>query len=160
MANETLVAAANQTTTLLGHSVPFTGHPALDIFIITLFTSFFVTMINKYFTDQIKIKALRAEMKELQGKMRKEMTKNPKKAQEIQKKIFQKNMENIRHTMKPQVMLLTMFPMLILFIYVAKYYGPLGEFLNLGFTTFGWLGTYLVLSIINSIIMKKVLDVA
>ena len=99
-------------------------------------------------------------MKTLQKKMREHLTKDPKKAQALQQEIMAKNLENMKHAMNPKIMLVTMVPLILVFSLVRTLYGHMGEFLNLGFTTFGWLGTYILFSLINSIIMKKLFDVA
>ena len=159
--NETLssVVTSNQQFGIL---FPISGSPILDIFLVTILVALFTTLINKYFTDQTKIKALRLEMKELQKKMRETMMKNPEKAKQIQQEIMKKNMENIKHTMNPKIMLMTMLPLLGVFAFISKIYSPFGEFFTFPIFgwTFGWLGTYIMFSIINSIIIKKVLDVA
>ncbi len=164
--NETLNQSINVTAqavqdTLIGSIVPFTGSLTADIFLISLVGSLFVTLVNKYLSDQVKIKALRLEMKELRKQQREFMTKDPKKAQKVQQEMMKKSMENMKHSMNPKIMLTTMLPMLFLFALVRQYYSQFGEFFNfLGFTHFGWLGTYIVFSIINSIVLKKLLDVA
>lgn len=157
--NETLLQTP---TTILGTSAPFTNSPTIDIFLITLIVAVFINLINKYFTDQVKIRALRAEMKELQKKMREKFKTNPQEAQKLQQQIMKKNMENIKHAMNPKIMLITMGPLLIVFTFIGKLYGYLGEFfiIPLFGWNFGWLGTYILFSIINSIIIKKVLNVA
>lgn len=154
--NETI----NQSVQFLGANVPFLGTPVLDIFILTVLTALFTTLVRKYLTDQVSIKALRLEMKQLQKKLREQMKKDPAKAQILQKEIMKKNMENMKTEFNPKIMLTTMIPLLFVFFLVQQLYSPLGEFFNLGFTTFGWLGTYIVFSIFNSIIIKKALDVA
>lgn len=163
--NHTINETINQTIVnaplLLGHTLPITNSLVLDIYLITLLTSLFVTLVNKYLGDQENIKRLRKEMKELQKEIRKHAIKDPKKAQILQKEIMKKNMENMKHAFNPKIMLTTMVPMMAMFVYVRASYGPFGQFFNfLGFTTFGWLGTYMVFSIINSILLKKILDVA
>jgi len=160
--NQTLQSVVDTSAgTLFGHSLPLTSSPTWDIFILTLFTSLFITLVNKFFSDQVAIKALRKEMKTLQKEMRKVMAKDPKKAQTMQQQIMKKNMENMKYAFNLKVMMITMVPMMFMFIAVRQLYTPFGEFFNLlGFTTFGWLGTYILFSMINSIIMKKFLDVA
>lgn len=159
--NETINQTATQMPLLFGHTLPITNSLVLDIYLITLVTSLFVTLVNKYLGDQENIKRLRGEMKELQKEIRKHAIKDPKKAQALQKEMMKKNMENMKHAFNPKIMFTTMIPMSTMFIYVRAAYGPFGEFFNfLGFTHFGWLGTYLVFSIINSILLKKILDVA
>ena len=156
--NETL----NETAMFLGYTAPITNSPVIDIFLITLVVALFTTMLTKYMTDQTKIKALRKEMKSLQKKMRETMQKDPKKAQAMQQEIMKKNLENMKHAMNPKMMLITILPILLVFSIVSKMYGPLGEFFT--FPIFGWqwgwLGTYIFFSIVNSILLKKVLDVA
>lgn len=153
--------AVLQNQQVLGFTIPITGYLALDIFFITLFMALFMTLINKYLTDQIKIKALKKEMKDLQKEMRSIMSKNPSKAQALQSEIFKKNLEHMKQTMSPRVLLVTMLPVLVVFSFVRKIYGPYGEFLHLfGLTSFGWLGTYILFSIGCTLILKKVLDVA
>ena len=161
--NQTLNLTVNESlnqTAYLSNFVPFAIHPAVDIFIITLFVSLFTTLINKYMTDQIKIKALRGEMKNLSKKYKDLIRKNPKKAQEIQKEIMKKNFENMKEFFNMKIILITMLPLLFVFLWVKKAYSPFGDFLPLGFFEFGWFGTYLLFAIVNSIWIKKVLDVA
>ncbi len=160
--NQTITTATNDViNTFLGHTIPVTGNPIYDIYILTLIISLFITLVNKYMSDQKKIKALRAELKILQKKMRKEMAKDPKKAQIMQKEIMKKNFENMKYAFNPKIMLITMVPLMFIFISVRQFYSPFGDILNVfGLTTFGWLGTYIIFSIINSMILKKVLDVA
>jgi uncharacterized membrane protein (DUF106 family) len=164
--NETLNQTINQAITnnensFLSHYIPFTGFPAADIFIITFIVAIFTTIVNKHMTDQVKIKALKKEMKELQKEMREHIKGNkPKKAQAVQQKIMKKNMELMKHSMNFKMMMVTMLPLILLFSLVSHWYGHFGDILNLGFAQFGWLGTYIIFSIVNSIMLKKILDVA
>ena len=161
--NETINQTVQNLTNIqfLGMGVPYSGNIILDIYLISLVAAVFITLVNKYMTDQTKIKALRSEMKELRKKQQEVLKKkNPKEMQEFQQKMMAKSMENMKHSMNPKIMLTTMIPMLLLFGAVRVAYGEFGEFLDLGFTQFGWLGTYICFSILNSIIVKKILDVA
>jgi len=156
--NETIVG--NSTVLLENSPVPITGSLLLDLFIISLVMAIFIAGINKYLTDQVRIRALKQEVKDMRKEMTQTMKKNPKKAQEIQKELMKKSMEQMKHSMNPKIMLITLIPAIMIFTVVRKYYGPYGEFWDLGFTTFGWLGTYIVFSIINSIIVRKIMKVA
>jgi len=162
--NQTINQTLIEQNTLMGFSAPFTSSATMDIYIITLIVALFITLVNKYLTDQVAIKALRAEMKELQKKMRKVMQKDPQKAQKMQQEIMKKNFENMKHTMNPKVMLITFVPIIIVFTFVGKFYGPFGELMDFPFWFFWqpweWLGVYIFFSLINSILLKKVLDVA
>lgn len=158
--NQTVQEAVNQTLPILGLVIPVTGNPALDIYLITIVTSLFITLVNKYFTDQVQIKALRQEMKELQKKMRKTMTKDPEKAQKMQKEIFKKNMQHIRHAMNPKVMLITIFPFILLLPFMQVHYSVFGTVFTFLTINFNWFWSYIVFSLINSILIKKILNVA
>ncbi len=162
--NETINQTAVQAVTILGHSAPFTNSAVLDIYLVTLVVALFITLINKYMTDQVAIKALRADMKNLQKKMRETMKTDPKKAQIMQQEIMKKNLENMRHTMNPKIMLITMLPILVVFSFIRTLYGPLGNIMDPGINflwlPWGWLGTYIFFSLINSILIKKILKVA
>ncbi len=149
------------SATFLGYAVPFTTYLALDVYVISFLTTSFVVLINKYFSNQTEIKALRSEMKELRKKQIKVLKeKDQKKIEEIQKQMMEKSMQNMKHAWNPKIMLITMVPMILVFGALRSTYGGFGEFLNLGFTQFGWFGTYFLFSIINSIILRKVFNVA
>lgn len=150
----------NTAPLLLGKVVPILTSPVYDIACFALIGALFTTLVNKFLSDQVAIKVLRKDMKKLQKKIRETMKEDPKKAQALQAEVMKKNLENMKHAMNPKIMLTTMIPMLFLFFIIRTHYSHLGEFWNLGFTTFGWLGTYLVCSILWSILLKKVLDVA
>lgn len=160
--NESLNQTAIQASQFMGVGIPFTGYALVDIYLITLIVAVFTTIITKYLTDQITIKALRKDLKDSQKKMREVMKKDPQKAQEMQKKIMKKNFELMKHSMNLKMILVTMGPLLIVFTLIGKLY-PSNIFptiLDLGFVSFAWLGTYIVFSIINSIALKKILKVA
>ena len=159
--NDTINETATTTSTeIAGISIPFTTIPAFDIFLLSLATSAFITIVNKHFTDQAKIKALRKEMKDMQKKLREKMKEDPDKAKEIQQEIMKKNFETMKQSFRPQVFLITGIPLLFVFMFIAGNYGQFGDILNLGLFEVGWLGSYIIFSIANSIILKKVLNVA
>ena len=158
--NETIIETANEIIMFMGYTFPITSSPIIDVYIITIFASLFITLINKHFTDQPLLKRSKEEMKSLQKEMRKVMRENPKKAQALQKEIFKKNMVMMKQNLNPKIMLMTMLPMILIFIFIKNNYTQFDQFLNLGFATFGWLGTYIIFSIINSVILKKLLKVA
>lgn len=159
--NSTVVNAATEVSkTFLGLQTPFSMNPLIDMIIIALIVGLFTTILNKYLTDQVAIKALRAEMKKKQKDMREMLKKDPKKAQKMQGEIMQKNMELMKQSMNFKVMAITLLPMLFLFTQIRAGYNQYDIILNLGFVSFGWLGSYIILTIIASIILKKVLKVA
>lgn len=160
--NESLNQSVIQASQFLGQTIPFTGSALFDIYLITLVVAVFTTIVTKYLTDQVSIKALRKDLKDSQKKMREVLKKDPQKAQEMQKKIMKKNFELMKHSMNIKMILVTMGPLLVVFTLIAKLY-PATLFptiLNLGFISFAWLGTYIIFSIVNSLILKKVFNVA
>ncbi|MFH1592533.1 MAG: EMC3/TMCO1 family protein [Candidatus Woesearchaeota archaeon] len=112
------------------------------------------TIIHKYSTDQVGLKKLKEEQKEFKVKM-KELKDQPDKMMELQKqqmaslpKSFSMSMKSVAYTSIP----------LILFIrWFDDYFEVLGDPKVL--FVFGWLGSYIVLSVIASMIWKKVLKV-
>lgn len=158
--NTTLQNVTQEIPTFIGLTTPFSYSPLIDIAIISFIAAVFTTLLNKYLTDQVAIKALREEMKKKQKDMRAMMKTNPQKAQKMQMDIMQKNMELMKHSFNFKVMAITLIPMIYVFTQVRSAYAQYPEILNLGFTTFGWLGTYLILAIVSSIILKKALKVA
>jgi len=151
----------NETLTMLGQTLPITISPIIDIYVLSIITSLFITLVNKYLSDQKTIKRVRAEMKELQKKMRKVMKEDPKKAQLLQKEIMKKNMENFKFAFNPKIMIITFIPAIYIFMLVKNNYSSFGNILNVfGFFSVGCVGTYIIFSIINSILLKKILDVA
>ena len=78
--NETINQSVNITHEIIKNGginnlIPFTGSIIIDIYLISLIVSLFITLVNKYFLDQVKIKALKAEMQELRKKQREYMRK-------------------------------------------------------------------------------------
>lgn len=165
--NSTLLTNVTNSTaqnvpplTFLGFHLPFTYSPTIDIYIISFLASLFVIIITKYLTDQDKIKMVRKELKEMQKKLKEMMKIDPKKVGSMQKEIMRKNAENLKNSLSIKVMLTTMIPMLLVFGVTQHYYAQFGQFFHIFGFSFGWFGTYFIFSIINSIVLKKLLDVA
>lgn len=155
----------NNTSTNLTNQVQnvtiFTGTPVLDIFLISIAVTLISSLITKKMTPQEDIKTLKKDLKELQKQMRGHIkAKEQDKIQKIQREIMQINQELFKKNMNLKQMVLTLVPFMLLFAFLKANYSPLGEFLNLGFTTFGWFGTYFWFSVISSIIWRKILKLA
>ena len=160
MVGETGETLSNGGGYALDFLVPLTAYPLLDIYLFSLAVALFITLVNKHFTDQEKIRALRAEMKELQKNMREVAAKKPEKARQIQQDIFQKNLEILKSNLRPKIMLINMIPALFILLHIANGYAHYGDLLYLGLFEFAWLGSYITFSIVNSLILKKLLNVA
>lgn len=125
-------------------------NPKLSIVLLAIAATFFITLIQKYFTDQKRIKELKKIQKQYQKDMR-ELKGDIKKQAEINAEVMKLTGELFKHMMKP--MLYTTAPMLFLFWWAKQIFvlSTLGS---------GWLWWYLGASIVSSMIIRKVLDVA
>lgn len=124
---------------------------AIISFILTLIT----TLIYKYMTDQEVMKTLKADIKALQGEMKKHRE-NKDKMMHYQKKAMEKNMTYMKHSLKP--MIITFIPIIFIFGWLRSYYDQLGNpdvFFGLS-----WLWTYIIFSIVISIGLRKILKIS
>lgn len=123
-------------------------YPKESLILIAILLSFVTLMITKFVTDQKKMKELREKQKELRKKS-KEFSHDVKKMMEINKELMEMSMEMMKHSFKP--LLLTFIPLLVFFWWLK--------------TTFeavlpGWIWYYIIVSVISSLILRKLLDVA
>ncbi len=124
------------------------------LLVISFILTFIITLAYKFLTDQKLMKSLKEELKELQKKM-KEFKDQPSKLMEIQKEAMQKNFKYMIHSMKPTI--ITFLPIIIIFSWLRNYYTSLGNppvFLGLS-----WIWSYIIFSIIFSIILRKIFKV-
>tara|TARA_Y100000310_G_scaffold345598_1_gene467053 strand:- start:2810 stop:3247 length:438 start_codon:yes stop_codon:yes gene_type:complete len=126
--------------------------PGWTVVLISFIFTLLITLAYKYFTDQEIMKSLKGEMKELRKEM-KEFKDDPEKMMAIQKKSFEKSMQQMKMQFKP--MLITLIPLLVLFSWLRGVYTDMGDVL------FGlsWLWIYIISSIIFSIFLRKALKV-
>ncbi len=138
------------------------GNP-WNIIVMSFVLTFITTIIYKLLTDQILLKELKTQVKNHQKEMRNHKN-DPQKMMEIQKKAMTLNLKYMKHSMKP--MLFTFIPIILIFGWLRNH--PLiggKDILVWGFklpllgTGLGWLGTYILFSIIFSIIIRKFLKV-
>jgi len=123
------------------------------IFFITVIATLFSTLVYKFTTKQKMIKELKEETKKLNKEMR-ASTNNPKRMKEIEKQLWSHNMTLMKQNLIP--MIVTIIPFLLLFgwlrITFTDYIEPL-------FNYFGWFGTYLIMTLILSLVFRKILKV-
>jgi len=137
---------------------PVMGLPApLNLFIISFILTGAITLAYKYLTDQGKMKELKDEMKNMQKKM-KEMKDQPDKVMSMQKDAMKKNMEYMKHSMKP--MLFTFVPIIIVFGWLRSYF-DIQAAAGTPFSFFGlsWLWSYIIFSLVISIVLRKIMKV-
>lgn len=123
--------------------------------LISLIVSLLTVVVYKYATDQVLMKHLKEEIDKLNKDARKHAN-DHKKAMQIQKEMFSKQMVMMKHSMTPT--LITFLPIIVLFSWLNGNLGP-EKVLNLYFFKFGWLGSYIIFAIVFSIILRKVLKV-
>lgn len=117
--------------------------------VVIAFTSFILTLAQKYLSDQGQLKEIRKEQKYLQEEMKKYKD-HPEKLLEFQKKQLEFFPRTFELTIKPVIY--TSIPIILLFRWFADYLHPV----------FGgwWFLYYIIGSMIFSSIFRKVLDVA
>jgi uncharacterized membrane protein (DUF106 family) len=122
------------------------------------------TLVYKYATDQNLMKAMREEIKKIQAEM-KENKSNPQKIAELQSKAMPLNMKLMSQSFKP--MILTIVPFIIIFMLLGKIYGSM-TVVSLPFhfplskltTGLGWIGTYIIFSMVFTTVFRKALKIA
>lgn len=134
-----------------------------SITLISILLSLFVTLAYKYMTDQVLMKEYKAQLKKYQDEM-KACKDDVAKVQELSSKAMEANMKYMKQTFKP--MLITMVPFLIIFWGLKRVYDTL-TIIPLPFhvplsgleTGLGWIGTYILLSLILTSAFRKALKV-
>ena len=127
------------------------SYPRISIIVVAFGVSFFVSIVQKYFGNQERMKEIKKKQKDLQKKMKEHQKDgNHDKVMELQKEMFSHMGETFKHSFKP--MLITMVPLLILIYWLKDIYNPvLGGW---------WLAWYIGASLVFSLIWRKVLDLA
>ncbi len=138
--------------------------PVGTVLIVSFILTLIVTLVYKLTTNQTLLKALKEEMKTLRADMK--LYKNDhSKLMELQKKSMEKSMEQMKHTIKP--MIITFIPLIFIFGWLRDTYPAEQIILKFPFNLpkmgsslgFGWLGIYVLSSVIFSIILRKILKV-
>ena len=136
--------------------------PFWTVFLIAFTISLVITVIYKFATDQRLMKELKTDMKMLQKEM-KELKDHPEKIVAKQKLAMQKNMEYMKHSMKPT--LITMVPLLLIFGWLRTTFTESGDLITWSFsvplfgTGIGWLGIYILSAIFFSMTLRKLLKI-
>ena len=133
--------------------------PLHAIGLLSIILSLIVTLIYKFFTDQVLMKELKKELKGHQKQM-KAVRGDTSKMSALSKKSMETNMRYMRQTMKP--MLITILPFLLIFQYLRGVFDST-IIIRLGLPFWpgdlGWIGTYIVFSMIFTTVFRKALNV-
>jgi uncharacterized membrane protein (DUF106 family) len=87
--------------------------PVWAIILISFVLTLIITIAYKYLTNQEKLRKLKAELKEIQGKVKTLSKEAPEKAMAVQKEAMEKNLEYMKHSMRPT--LFTFLPLILIF---------------------------------------------
>lgn len=132
--------------------------PVWTIVGISLLLSIIVTLATKFLTNQETMKLLKGEITELQKKM-KEQSQDPAKMMGFQKEAMQKNLQYMKHSFRAT--LYTILPLLLIFGWLQSHFGTLGKlwFIPVVGWGVGWIGTYILSSIVFTILLRKLFKV-
>ena len=132
--------------------------PVPFLLLISIVLSIFVSLIYKYMTDQTLMRELKKDLKKYQDAM-KETKDDPDKMSDLSKKAMSVNMKYMKQTMKP--MLITMLPFILIFWWLRSILEDV-IVVPLSFWPghLGWIGTYIIFSMIFTTIFRKALKVA
>lgn len=138
-------------------------YPFWSILLISIGLSLVVTLVYKFMTDQTLMKELKKELKNNQKRI-KESRGDPEKMMAIQRETMHTNMKYMSQSMKP--MIITIIPFLIIFAWLRSIFEgtiviPLGFHVPLSGleTGLGWIGTYIILSMIFTTAFRRLLKV-
>lgn len=135
----------------------------LGVIIISALLTLLITLFYKIFTNQELMKSLKAELKSMQKEM-KTLKDNPEKFMKVQKQAMQKNLQYMKHSMKPT--LITFIPLILIFGWLRLRFAEAGDIISWGVhiplfgTGLGWLGTYFFSAVFFSIIFRKIMKIS
>lgn len=126
----------------------------LGMAVLVLIIAGFMTVLQKYATDQKSLKEIKEEHKKL-SKEAKEFRNDPQKMMEFNKKMIPMSLKMFKMSMRP--MIYTAIPLILFFRWFIDYFSVIPEFRFFGFLSWFWF--YLLGSIIFSSILRKIFKV-
>lgn len=128
------------------------NYPTISIIVIAFVITLGVTLINKFFTDQNRIKEIKKKQKDIQSRIKEHNQKGETdKVLELQKEIMNDSMELFKHSLKPTI--ITLIPLLLIFWWIKDIYTTTAIAKT-------WFWYYLGSALISSVLLRKILDVA
>lgn len=137
-------------------------NPTASLILISFLLTAAITYIYKKLTNQTILKEMREEVNKLRNKM-KEVKDDKEKLMEIQKQMMEKDMALMKHSLRPT--LYTFLPIILIFSWLRVTFDSGSQYLTWGFniplfgTGFGWLGTYILVSLITSLVLRKIFKI-
>jgi len=132
--------------------------PLKFIVLVSAFLSLVVTLVYKYSTDQVLMKELKKELKRYKEEL-KRVRSDPDKMKEINSKMMKVNSKYMMQSFKP--MIITILPFLAIFSWLKGLFNST-ILIPLPFWEghLGWIGTYILFSMIFSTLLRKLMKVA
>ncbi|HIH14228.1 MAG TPA: DUF106 domain-containing protein [Nanoarchaeota archaeon] len=132
-------------------------NPLLSISLISIILALATTLIYKYATDQSMLKQIREDTKKYQEQLKTHKG-DPQKMLEIQNQMMPLQSKMMMQSFKP--MLITIIPFIIIFKLLGDVYTTL-IVIPLSFWPghLGWIGVYVIVSMIFTTIFRKALKV-
>jgi uncharacterized membrane protein (DUF106 family) len=130
--------------------------PLFGIFLVAAILSLISVVSWKYLTDQTLLKDLRERTKKMQAQI-KEHRGNPDKMKEINSKMGKDQMQAIKLQYKQSIkpMMVTLIPFAFVYVWIRNTYEPFGDILF----SFGGVGTYIIFTIVLSMVLRKIMKV-
>lgn len=127
----------------------------IGMLVVVLLISVFITLIQKYTTDQKTLKEMKKEQKELSEEMKK-YKEHPEKLMKLQKQQMEFIPKMLKLSMRSIIW--TSIPLILLFRWFMDYFSTIPEFKFFGFLSWFWF--YLLGSVIFGSFLRKWLDIA
>lgn len=131
--------------------------PLTTVTLVAMMVSFMITIVNKFAIDQNVVREIKKQIKKYQKEMKSNRN-NIDKMKEIQPKMMELSMKQMKMSFKP--MMYYFLPLILVFSWLKKTMAGI-IVIPLPFWSghLGWLGSYILLSILFSTIFRKVLKV-
>lgn len=129
-------------------------NPLIGLILISFILTLLITLAYKFLTKQHLMKEWKGQLKDYQKQI-KENKKDHQKVLELQKPMMEVQMKYMMHSFKP--LLFTFIPLILIFNWLRAVF----QGIDLNFLWFidGWIWAYIIVSIIFSIIIRKILKV-
>lgn len=138
---------------IFGWTIRYLGSP-WDVIVVSFIITFLITLSYKYLTDQLKMKELKDKMTEFNKKLKQDRTN-----QEVQNEFMKTQWQYMMHSWRP--MIFTFLPLILIFNWMRLTFNSGRDIIQWSIniplfgTGLGWLGTYIITSIIFSMIVRK-----
>lgn len=102
-------------------------HPLIGLIILSFLISLIITLIQKFTTNQTRLKEIKEEMKSHQKRMKEVSKEDPQKAMKMQKESMKLTMETMKHSMRS--MLYSFIPIILIFSWMSSNlaYNPISQ---------------------------------